>query len=240
MRLPNWFRVAWWMLLLLASTAFLFRRYDSLSAGTTTPIDALVVVFWIALVLAPIFYELSFLGVSLKQKIEEVKKDIKEQVLNLRSEVQSAVSVSTSLNQQLILPTPPSDSDLPDLREQVREAIESTLGEKGLQTGDFEANLSVDSDVSYLFQVRLHLEKELRRLWTQRLDVDEGRRSVSVFRIAQELAKADLIQPNLVGVIREVYSICSPAVHGQPVTEAQVAFVRDVAPEIVRALRGLR
>jgi hypothetical protein len=39
--------------------------------------------------------------------------------------------------------------------------------------------------------------------------------------------------------IREVYSVCSPAIHGEPITEAQVSFVRDVAPELIAALRAI-
>jgi hypothetical protein len=34
-----------------------------------------------------------------------------------------------------------------------------------------------------------------------------------------------------------VYSVCTPAIHGEDATPEQVRFVRDVAPGILAALR---
>jgi len=48
--------------------------------------------------------------------------------------------------------------------------------------------------------------------------------------------KQELLHPNIANAIREVYSVCSPAIHGEPVTVAQVNFVRDVTPQIIEAL----
>ena len=43
----------------------------------------------------------------------------------------------------------------------------------------------------------------------------------------------------LTAAIRDVDSICSHAIHGEDVTPAQVAFVRDVTPELLEALRAI-
>ncbi len=53
---------------------------------------------------------------------------------------------------------------------------------------------------------------------------------------------AELVQDRLVAIahaIREVYAICSPAIHGEPVSDAQVAFAEDVGPELVAALKAI-
>lgn len=240
MRLPNWFRVVWWVLLLIAATSFLAHRYDAMSGGVTTTIDAIATVFWIALVLAPVFYELSFLGVSLKQRIDAVKDELRKDVLDLRADVQSAVSVTSNLSQQVIIPSAPPDRDLPDLKAQVEEAIKSTLRSHGISRSFAADDLSVDADTRLLFEARYSIEKELRRLWTDRVSSETGRRHLPVFRLTDELLKAELIPVSLVGVIREIYATCSPALHGESATPAQVAFVRDVAPNLVKTLRELK
>ena len=46
----------------------------------------------------------------------------------------------------------------------------------------------------------------------------------------------ELIAPQMGNAIREVYSVCSPAIHGEEVSSAQVDFVRNTAPELIPAL----
>ncbi len=53
------------------------------------------------------------------------------------------------------------------------------------------------------------------------------------------LAEEQLIDSALIGVIREVYSVTSPAIHGDEVSNAQVAFVKDVAPDLTAASRSV-
>jgi hypothetical protein len=47
------------------------------------------------------------------------------------------------------------------------------------------------------------------------------------------------MEPRLDHAIREVYAVCSPAIHGEPVTQAQIDFVKDVGPELIAALRSI-
>jgi hypothetical protein len=49
-----------------------------------------------------------------------------------------------------------------------------------------------------------------------------------------------LLEPSLGNVIREAYAVCSPAIHGEPATEAQVEFVKDVGPQLAAALRTIQ
>jgi hypothetical protein len=50
------------------------------------------------------------------------------------------------------------------------------------------------------------------------------------------LVQNELLQPRFAHAIREIYSVCSPAIHGEPVTDAQISFVQDVAKEVIDAL----
>ena len=73
-----------------------------------------------------------------------------------------------------------------------------------------------------------------------RIQFEEVRRPIPVFQIARILANEGLLDPRLANVVREVYAVASPAVHGEPVSEAKIAFVRDVAPELISALKAIR
>jgi len=95
-------------------------------------------------------------------------------------------------------------------------------------------------DVTFLFNARYRIERELRRLWRDFDQAEDTRRPVPVFRIATALAHEGLLDDRLAGAVRDVYRVASPAVHGEPVSDAQVAFVRDVAPELVSALESIR
>ncbi len=57
--------------------------------------------------------------------------------------------------------------------------------------------------------------------------------------MARNLAESEAIPRDFVHAIKEVYNVCSPAIHGEEVTEQQVAFVKDLAPKIVATLRKI-
>lgn len=53
------------------------------------------------------------------------------------------------------------------------------------------------------------------------------------------MSEAGLIDPDLARGIRDVYLICSRAIHAEPVTESQLGLVRDVGPRLIAALRSI-
>ena len=94
----------------------------------------------------------------------------------------------------------------------------------------------VPTDAQYLFAVRYLLEKELQRISSQRPD---NRRYVPTNQLTRSLVNEGRISLNIERSIRDVYSVCSPAIHGIAVTAEQVAFVRDVGPALISALRAI-
>jgi len=234
MKLPNWFKVIWWILLLVVLTYFLSQRYNSFVEGTATPMDIFLFLIWVALLLVPLFQEVSFFGVKLKKEIDSLKSDVKEQITNLRSEIQNSIDIRT----QIITTPPPPDSRLPELEERFKQIMEDTLRIQGVQRPvDVPEQIDVPEDVSFLFSVRYGIERELRRIWEQRFD----RRPVrTISQIVSLLAESELIDPRLANVIRDVYAVCSEAVHANQVTDNQVSFVRDIAPKLMASLRAMQ
>lgn len=96
MNWSNWERSLWWFLLVLLFTTFVIWRLPVyLGGGKSTTVDAIVLVVYIALLLAPLFQEVSLFGVSLKNKIDEVKAEVD----TLKAEFRNSVTVNIT-NQQ--------------------------------------------------------------------------------------------------------------------------------------------
>lgn len=129
---------------------------------------------------------------------------------------------------------PPPDAQLPFIRVEV----ERTLAAKMTATPEAQilAEPKLPANVEYLFTVRYSIEREVRRITEALLD---QRSRTQIPRQVEILAETQWITRNMQRAITDVYRICSPAVHGDPVSQEQVDLVRDVAPRLLTALRQL-
>jgi hypothetical protein len=96
----------------------------------------------------------------------------------------------------------------------------------------------VPPDVQFLVLTRYSIERELRQLWKASFGTDAER--LSAPRLLPALVESGILTTNLAKAIREVYSVCSPAVHGEDISQAKVRFVRDLAPDLLSTLRAIR
>jgi hypothetical protein len=238
-QLPNWFKVLWWLALTGVLSAFLYFRYPDLISGKSTPADIVVFIIWVALLLAPLFKEVSLLGITLKQEIEELKGFLVTQVSDIRSEVRNAVDVRTTFSPHFTLPMPAADSQLPELETRIKAVLSDAFAAQGLKASPVAPALPIPEDVSFLFATRYNIERELRRIVQTRELFAESRRSVPVFQLARFLTESEVIEPRLANAIREVYAVCSLAIHGEAVSKAKVSFVKDVGPDLVAALKAI-
>lgn len=193
---------------------------------------------WVALLLAPLFSEVELLGVKLKREVEKAKDELKREIVALKTDITSAVDIRTHISPHIYL-SPPADSQLPTIEDQVKRAVELTLaGASATPPGESGPVRQLDDDIVSLFRTRRDLEIELRRIAGERQVLASGR-PVGGFQIARSLSQSEILSPGLFGAIRDVYAICSPAVHGEPVTPAQISFVREVGPGLLKALRAV-
>jgi hypothetical protein len=121
----------------------------------------------------------------------------------------------------------------------VKNAVAEVLVSHGIkQPLPVAADLAVSNDIQFLFVVRHAIERELRRIASER-QLELPMRRIAGMQLVRALAQAGIIEPSLEHAIREVYAVASPAIHAESVTPAQVAFVRDVGPPLVAALRAI-
>jgi hypothetical protein len=136
-KLPNWFKIVWWLLLMAMLSVYLAVRLESVRDGVYTAFDLAVLAVWTALAFAPLFSEFEVGSLKLKMKLEEVKDHVDDRVERLRAEIRNSVDFRTQISPQFFMPHPPPDSRLPSIEEKMSSrsiptSVSSLLFDTGL------------------------------------------------------------------------------------------------------------
>lgn len=234
------FRAFWWAVLVFCIGYYLWGRYPYLQAGEPTWFDALAFMVWVTLAIGPFFKEMEIFGFKFKQEVERLKEHVSSELASIRTTIQTTSDNRQTMSPQFLFGYPPPDSQLGNIQEQIKTSIHSAMSSFGAPTV-MTATPSIEklpADTEFLFSARLGIEKELRR-FQQFVSKGTSRRPEPIFRIVEGLIQSELISGEIGHAIREVYAVCSPAVHGESVTPAQVEFVKNTAPELISALKSL-
>jgi len=137
--------------------------------------------------------------------------------------------------QKMLLSDPKPDKEI----NFDKDIIRKTIQELGIKSETNRQSIKISDDVQYLFGVRYSIEKELRRIASKFFDEERPR---SIFMLLARLVEQQLITTNQHKVIRNLYSIASPAVHGdeEKLTIAEIAFARQIAPGIIDELQRIQ
>jgi len=227
----------WWAVLLIVFGGFVGIRFGQILKSGAKDIDLIAIGIFIAVALVPIFQEFNILGLKFKQELQRVKDDVAHQFDIMRTEVNA--SIKADVSPTFYLGSPPPDSMLKEMEERIINTVRETGGERGLRGVDETEALNVADDVRVLFSARYNIEKEITRIISSAFPDEIPARGLSPYRAAEMLVRHEIINGNLFQAIRDVYRVCSPAIHGAPVTPAQVGFVRDVAPKLLATLKSI-
>jgi len=128
MKLPNWFKILWWIVLLLIVSVFLYNRLPDLIKGNSTTADIFIFLIWVVLCLLPLFEELSFFGMTFKKEVEKLKSDITTQFDTLKADIKNTI------NLQVLMPVSgqiiPQKEEKPPKRNLMEYKILNTLWTK--------------------------------------------------------------------------------------------------------------
>lgn len=238
MKFPNWVKIVWWIIITFCIGFVFSRRIPSIIAGDSITLDVFLFLVLTALLLVPIFQEISFLGFTFKQGVEELKQHFNSQMAVFKAEVQTTFLNSNYIN--VSIPASPSDDQLPDLEERVSAAVSEASNSEGIVLPDqrppLQGRLESDEDTLFLFKVRNTMEKKLRNIASSLAIMPDNRRPLPIRSITDILVQREVIHPKLMYAIKEIYAVCSPAIHGEAVSEAQVSFVAYTAKEVIDVL----
>jgi len=233
MKLPNWLKIIWWLLLVGVFTYLIYQRYDFIMSGATTTTDIVIFLILTALLVVPLFQEVSIFGVSLKQKIDTLKEEFDKQIISLRSEIHNIQNV-------YVYPTtPPPDAEIP----KIRKISETALGKVKEKHGEETAatpDITVPEEISSLFNIRYIIENELQRItkiyW---LGEDLTYYPKTTIQMLNFLTKMQIIHGNLAFIIKETIAWCNSVIHGEKISEDARNFVQETAPTIIEALKAI-
>jgi hypothetical protein len=239
MKLPTWFKISWWVLITVLTGCLFYSRFPAIAEGRSAPVDVFIFLVLVALLLVPIFQEVSFFGLKFKQAIDDLKENISTQLAVFKADIQTTITNTSNVNVTFPHSAPPDDQ-LPDLENRIRTAVSEALQEEGISSAHISepVDFVVDEHTDFLFRTRHTIEKKLRNIASTFTDLPQ-RRAVPIHKLTNMLVQEELVNPKIAHAIREIYSVCSPAIHGEQVTKAQVGFVRDVAPQVVDALNEI-
>jgi hypothetical protein len=99
---------------------------------------------------------------------------------------------------------------------------------------------SPPNDTTYLFSVRYEIEREARRILNARPVSIEDQRRLSFAASINTLIQLEVLDAQIARAAREIYSICSLAIHGEDVSPAKTAFVRDLGPKVIATLKAIK
>ncbi len=224
MRIPNWFKIVWWIVLLIIASSVLWFRYNAIIKGTYVSADVFIFFIWTALMMLPIVNEISFFGIGIKKELDE-----------LRNEIRNSIDFKTNINPNIYF-TPPPDAKIPELIEEIRKLREDKVTTTPPPPPDI---IDISDDNIYLFKVRFKIEKELRRIVRERylnMSMDSAQRFMPLFKILQKLSQSEVINPKMNNILREVLGVCNYGIHNVDVSSNQVGFVRQVLPDVIALL----
>lgn len=238
----KWFTYIWWGLLSALGLTVLYTRYSEISTGKLDSFDTVLLAVVSALLVLPFFSEVSILGLTFKRQIDSLKKEVREEIQSVKAQLVNVGEFTNRVSPNFYLgySAPPSDSDLNKIEPEIRRVLRQTLEEYDFVNGATPSqNPDVPDESIFMFSVRYQIERELTRIWSGRIDLNDSRHRPLV-GIIRDLVESEIIPGKLHGVMREILSVCNAGIHGETPTSKQVSFVRDVAEELIRTLRSIK
>ena len=228
MKIPNWFKILWWILLLLLTSILIAIRFGLLVIEKISPFDFTLIIFWIILMLSPLFNDIEIFGVKLKQDIRKLKSEIDLKFVELKSDIKMSQNQNFTAN--FGFEKPPSDNEIDKItrslkKDSLKSQIEIKAPEKNVK----------------LFEMRFLIDTEIKRIWDIYLKLPspnlQSKRSTA--RQIHELNENGIIDPIQFALLKDIISICNSGIHGDEITEKQYEFVIEYGNASIRLLKNI-
>lgn len=226
----------WFLLLLICSSLYVFHHRSSITQFKDFDIDNLIFVIWLLLLLLPLFSEMELFGIKLKKEVEKVKQEAKEDIKELKRDIQ-IISVANQFSNQIQLYTNVPLPSKEDIKEAKNELSKSINAESSLKTMMFAEGLlkSVTESSVYLFQVRLVIEDLMYKL---AINCGYSGGKASFPQILDHLTRNEYLNSKIIENLKQVRAICNRGVHGEIVSDDYLNYVREAFPYLVSHLEN--
>ncbi len=197
----------------------------------------LIFILWLALLILPLFSEMEFFGIKLKRELEKTKTEVKESINELHLQLMD-LKISNSNANTINFGNGflPSEQKLKELVNEFISNSSSTDETQKDNKQDTKVQNSINFDISeestYLFKVRLLLEKSLTEL-CEKINFNNHK---SMYEMTKHLVRCELINEKTADLLHQIIKIANRGVHGEIVSTEYIEFINRVLPEIQKQL----
>lgn len=242
-KIKTWLKSIWWLILVILLILVLSKRIIFILNGTAQPFDIFLFLILVSLLLIPLFQEIELFGIKFKRELEEVKKELTNHIISLRTDINNKIDLQNQSNQNFYINPQniPKDSELSELKKSFDKLIEELHQEnKKNFFSKNEVQVSITDDTNFLFSVRYSIEDELRNI-LKRLNIfSETTKFLSINYLLELIEAYVSLDRKILDMLKKIYAICSLAVHAKDVSRIQIDFVKDVYPDLINYLRNVK
>ncbi len=213
---PDIFKMMWWIFVLVLGCVYLYLRWGEISSGNMSDLDRAIGIATIALFLYPLYSEISLFGIKLMRRVEEISKQISSLSMELHN------SQTSSMNFYL----QPSHADLLDAKEYSSKISGVSKREEP------------NSDVLYMLTTNYEIESQIWQLFKKHGLGNERAARTGFARIAM-LQEEGVLSYKLANAIRSAYAISGYVNLGIPISDMEIASVKEIAPKVISELHKL-
>lgn len=221
------FKCIWGTVLLILGIYYICTNYKRIVVSMNL-MDKAIIAGVFVLIFLPFVSEVSLMGFSLKKEIKNTKQEVKEGLVDLRSQIVDIKAITMQNNTQTLnIGYLPSKDEMSKILEENNEMKISE--EKAIYGSENENKFRVSDDSVYLFKVRFTLDKL----------IDELLNKEHIFShetAIRRLKNSKLISTNLLNQIIQVRNICNRGIHGEIISKEYIAFVRKIVPNLYKQL----
>lgn len=234
--LKSHYTSVWWLFLILFfSIFFIYPNYSLITSGQVSILYIFIFLIWAGLLISPLFKEVSLFGVQFKREFEEFKTAIRNEILQLKIDLHNTIS-----NQIFITtPPPPSDKKIEADKPVIERIIDEQLDSRGISKSSARELPSIPKKVQDVMVIRYSIEKEIKRLWLKDHEMLMGR-PPPLNRMLQDLRAEEIINPEIISGLREIWIIANRIVHGEDYSDTQINFILEVGPSLIASLKGIK
>lgn len=219
-------KYGWYTFLLVISSLYVFiYRYDIYQMKELNA-QNLIFILWLILLGLPLFSEIEIGKVKLKKEIEQTRAEVKESIGELKYQMLdlkiSNINSNSNSNSNTLVINPPLPS-----KDQLTEMQRHAETDDKISS-EYDLNFKISDDNTYLFKVRLSLEKKMYALCNM---FQYGERR-TMYSMAQFLVQHEVIDCKTADLIREVINIANRGVHGEIIDSEYLQFVKKTYPMI--------
>lgn len=214
----------WYTILLLGTTIFLFIHKNSIIILNYKEITTLhiIFIFWIILLVCPLFSEIEILGVKIKKEVDKIKDDIS----NIKTQILQSNSLTTniSISNELL----PSNEKLKELEKTAKHLYSENTDKKNI----YRSSGKDISKTPWLHKIYSEITQELSKI-IEKIGYNSN---MTLSDMIEILYRGEILDGLTIDLLRQIIKITSRGLQGEIISNEYINFIEQVYPDVQHKL----